>query len=244
MNQIVTIGSKLSAWIQQANRIKDMWLESRIKRYADDVRARYANNRLSVIEKVFRPVITYNITGTVANLISAIRLLLAFIIFLLLYIEQNILPSLGIIYASLAIFVFASFLDLLDGPTARALNEISEMGKALDPFADKMLLAAVFIVSGSKYLPGFTYWSIIYLESFLISIAVIKLVLSRLPITMATQANMMGKIKNIVELVAGGFLFLCPFNDTFPIISNILFILAIPLAAGSIIGYLSSVKRK
>jgi CDP-diacylglycerol--glycerol-3-phosphate 3-phosphatidyltransferase len=227
----------------QINKLKDIWLESAIKRYAADVRRRYPAN-LHWLERVFAPLIVRRYTGTVANLISVIRLLLAVIIFLLLIIHYSVPAGLAItlVAVSLLLFVGAGVLDLLDGPAARALHEISETGKILDPLADKILLAAPFLLLGYVCLPSFTYWAVISQESFLMLITGAKLAVQKLPLTMATQANLMGKVKNIVELVAGGFLFLCPFAAVFSDISNILFLISIPLAIGSITGYLTSVR--
>jgi len=179
---------------------------------------------------------------TIANQISIIRAQLAFMVMPILFIES--ITQLEILIApSLFLFFLAAFLDLIDGPTARALDEISEFGKIIDPLADKILLASVLLTLGTKYLTPYVFFSIVYLESFLVIIAIIKKIIKHLPIAMASQANMAGKIKNIVELVAGGFLFLCPLSTSFTGISNILFIVSIPLALGSIFGYLGSVRR-
>ena len=39
-----------------------------------------------------------------------------------------------------ALFVVASFTDFLDGFVARKLNQITNLGKALDPIADKIIV--------------------------------------------------------------------------------------------------------
>jgi cardiolipin synthase len=46
-----------------------------------------------------------------------------------------------LIYA-LALFMFASFTDLVDGWLARKLNQESEFGRFIDPIADKFLVIA------------------------------------------------------------------------------------------------------
>ena len=44
------------------------------------------------------------------------------------------------------IFVLASVTDYLDGWAARALNQVSALGAALDPIADKLLMATALIL--------------------------------------------------------------------------------------------------
>ena len=43
------------------------------------------------------------------------------------------------------VFLVAAFSDLWDGHLARSQNQITDLGKLLDPLADKLLLAATFI---------------------------------------------------------------------------------------------------
>ncbi len=46
----------------------------------------------------------------------------------------------------LTLFVFAGITDLLDGRLARRYNQNSDLGRILDPIADKLLLVASFVV--------------------------------------------------------------------------------------------------
>ncbi|MEZ5892174.1 MAG: CDP-diacylglycerol--glycerol-3-phosphate 3-phosphatidyltransferase [Parvularculaceae bacterium] len=48
--------------------------------------------------------------------------------------------------AALIIFVIAAASDFLDGRVARARGEVSALGAALDPLADKLLIAAALIL--------------------------------------------------------------------------------------------------
>lgn len=82
----------------------------------------------------------------VPNILSAIRLLSCpFFI----YVFFTASPPLAF-----GVFVFASLLDVADGFIARKFNAISNLGKILDPLADKMLqLSAVICLSADGMLP-------------------------------------------------------------------------------------------
>ena len=74
---------------------------------------------------------------TVSNLLSFVRLLLAFPMAVLL-LENNI-------WAAIMLGAIAVITDLLDGYLARKLNQISEFGKIIDPVADKVLVGTVAV---------------------------------------------------------------------------------------------------
>jgi phosphatidylglycerophosphate synthase len=48
-------------------------------------------------------------------------------------------------YITFALCVFAAATDMLDGYLARKLNQVTEVGKIIDPLADKAAMAVVVI---------------------------------------------------------------------------------------------------
>lgn len=77
---------------------------------------------------------------TIPNLISAIRILLVVPFVLFFMSEKYIL--------AFATIVLSGISDALDGLIARKFNQISSLGKILDPIADKLTLVVVIICVG------------------------------------------------------------------------------------------------
>lgn len=99
---------------------------------------------------------------------------------------------------AVGIFLVASLTDILDGHLARRRNQVSNLGKLLDPIADKLLVSAALIVLVEKHLAP--AWAVVVIlgREFIItglrSIAVTE--------GIVIQAQKIGKIKMWAQCVA------------------------------------------
>jgi CDP-diacylglycerol--glycerol-3-phosphate 3-phosphatidyltransferase len=81
-------------------------------------------------------------TITLPTWVTLSRLIAVPIIFGLFSWQDNELTR----WIALTVFVIAAITDWLDGYLARKLNQITELGKFLDPLVDKVLTIAVFLL--------------------------------------------------------------------------------------------------
>ena len=77
---------------------------------------------------------------TTATKITIVRVLLIPVYMLFMYLSGGA-PGLWM-WLGLAVFIIASITDYIDGQIARKCNQVSDMGKFLDPLADKLLTIA------------------------------------------------------------------------------------------------------
>jgi len=140
----------------------------------------------------------------VPNILAFIRLCLAPIMFILL-IDRDLFGNIHyswLDYAAAFIFVLASATDFFDGYIARTFDQITTLGKILDPLADKMLTLAGFL--GLMMLDRASPWAIYLIltrELFITGLRV-----SAVSQGMDIAASLMGKIKTVVQMIAIGFL--------------------------------------
>ena len=81
---------------------------------------------------------------TIPNLLSLIRILLIPVIIWLYCVEEAYLPTILVIALS-------GFTDIIDGKIARKFNMVSDVGKVLDPIADKLTQAVLVICLIARY---------------------------------------------------------------------------------------------
>ena len=126
----------------------------------------------------------------------------------------------GINLVFLIIFVFfvlASFTDYLDGHLARKNNQVTDLGKFLDPVADKLLINSlvIFLIAPSIFAPyvpaylnqvGFNMWCAIILVARDIVVDALRFIAASKG--KVISANIFGKLKTVLEMVAIGVVLL------------------------------------
>jgi cardiolipin synthase (CMP-forming) len=131
-------------------------------------------------------------TLTTANQITILRL--AFVpLFAILVVERH--------YAgALAVLAAAALSDLVDGTVARVFHQVSPLGVALDPIADKTLMTTAYLLL--TFRGPFPWWLTILVLSrdvgILVTAAVISLVAGYRPF----HPTLLGKVSTFVQVAA------------------------------------------
>lgn len=111
--------------------------------------------------------------------------------------------SINLIYLiAMIVFVVASFTDTLDGYLARKWNQVTDLGKFLDPVADKLLVNSILIYLlisrfGNMSIPVF---AVIIMIARDLVVDALRFVAASKGIVLA--ANVFGKLKTIFQMVA------------------------------------------
>lgn len=155
----------------------------------------------------------------IANKLTFLRFVLVFVFMAVIWI-----PFMSLEYSlwtALVIFVVASITDFFDGYLARKLNLVTNLGKFMDPLADKVLVAAamIAIVDIGSDLPSgiLPAWIVVIILIREFAVSGIRLLAATSQVVIA--ASYLGKIKTVTQM-AMIIVYLIPIH------SNILQLLA------------------
>ncbi len=125
-----------------------------------------------------------------ALLLTWARILLVPVFALVLY-----LPIPEKQWIAVIVFCVAAATDALDGYVARRFNQSTEFGAALDPVADKLLVATALIFLIGEGVPAWMAWLLIIRD---FAIVGLRLVVKRKTVI---RPSFMGKIKTAAEML-------------------------------------------
>ena len=142
-----------------------------------------------------------------ANFLSCLRIVVVPILVILFFISDQS-PRIFLVF----IFTIACLTDYLDGYVARKMNQVSDLGKFLDPVADKLLVITSLLLVLFDYnsLIIFIPICIIVIREVLVSALREWVAISNLKSTFskgkAVDVNYIGKIKTFIQMLSIGFL--------------------------------------
>ena len=128
-----------------------------------------------------------------ANIITLSRIGLVAPIVILLY-----FPGPFTCFVAALLFGLASLTDWLDGHVARGTNQVSTLGKFLDPLADKLLICSVLIMLVDRgWVPA---WVVICILCRELAVTGLRALAADNGIIIA--ADKYGKLKTVLQIVA------------------------------------------
>ncbi|GAA3743460.1 CDP-diacylglycerol--glycerol-3-phosphate 3-phosphatidyltransferase [Leifsonia bigeumensis] len=137
-------------------------------------------------------------TGNVANIITVVRILLAPVFIWLLFADNH---EFGLLrYLAAGLFILAIATDSVDGLLARRQNLVTDVGKLLDPIADKVLIGAALVTL--SILGELWWWVTIVILVREFGITAFRLAVVRDRVIPASRG---GKLKTIVQAIAISF---------------------------------------
>lgn len=142
-------------------------------------------------------------------------------------------------YIALAIFIIASYTDMLDGQIARKHNLVTNFGKFMDPLADKLLVcsAMICLIEVGK-LPA---WIVVIIISREFIISGFRLIASDNGIVIA--ASFWGKFKTVSHMIMIVLLIADFSNPVFDVLEILFIYLALALTIISLIDYVLKNKK-
>jgi cardiolipin synthase len=148
----------------------------------------------------------------IPNLLTYGRILAVPLIVLCFFLEGRLQSSDFARWSALVIFALASITDYLDGYLARIWNQTSNIGRMLDPIADKLLVASVLLlVAADGTIAGWSIWAAIIILCREILVSGLREYLAALKVSV--PVTRIAKWKTTLQMFAIAFLLAGPAGD-------------------------------
>ncbi|MDQ0319793.1 cardiolipin synthase [Pararhizobium capsulatum DSM 1112] len=150
----------------------------------------------------------------IPNLLTYGRILAVPLIVLCFFVEGRLQSSDFARWSALVIFAIASITDFLDGYLARIWNQTSNIGRMLDPIADKLLISTALLLMAAdteQTIAGWSLWAAIIILCREILVSGLREYLAALKVSV--PVTQIAKWKTTVQMLAIAFLLAGPAGD-------------------------------
>jgi CDP-diacylglycerol---glycerol-3-phosphate 3-phosphatidyltransferase len=130
----------------------------------------------------------------VPNQLTIARLLLSIVLFVLIGIQYYL--------TSLIVFIVAASTDWLDGYWARKYGQVTNLGRILDPFVDKIIICGTFIFLVAVPQSGVAAWMAVVVVGRELLVTALRSYLEGEGADFS--ATMSGKLKMVLQCLAAG----------------------------------------
>ncbi|WP_314087986.1 CDP-diacylglycerol--glycerol-3-phosphate 3-phosphatidyltransferase [Shinella sp. M31] len=148
----------------------------------------------------------------IPNLLTYARIVAVPLIVLCFFVEGRLESSDFARWTAFWLFAAASITDYLDGYLARIWNQTSNIGRMLDPIADKLLVASVLLLMAADgTIAGWTIWAAIIILCREMLVSGLREYLADLKVSV--PVTRIAKWKTTIQMLAIGFLLAGPAGE-------------------------------
>ncbi len=159
------------------------------------------------------------------NKLTVLRIMLVPVFIAVMMLPASVLNPIVSGLIGVAIFIVASFTDMLDGKIARKYGLITDFGKLMDPLADKFMVigALTVIVYRARLDATCLFFTLVLLVVVFreLGVSALRLVASSSS-GAVVAANMLGKIKTVMQIVFISTVFIEPALYAIPALGKLL----------------------
>ena len=159
------------------------------------------------------------------NKLTVLRVCLVPVFLVVMMLPASVLPPLISGLIGVAIFIVASITDMLDGKIARKYGLVTDFGKLMDPLADKfMVIGALSVIVYRAEAPALRlFFTLVLLVVIFRELAVTSLrLVASTSAGAVVAANLLGKIKTVVQIVFISVVFIEPALYAIPFVEGFL----------------------
>ncbi len=131
-------------------------------------------------------------TWNLPNQVTALRLIVSVVVFVLLHVQWYV--------SALVLFLVAASTDWVDGQLARRYGQITQLGRVMDPLADKIVICGSFIFLAAEPASRIGPWIAVVVVARELVVTVIRSFLEQHGRDFS--ANMPGKLKMVFQCAA------------------------------------------